>query len=186
MLSGLSLSLAAGNALLIRGPSGSGKTTLLRAIAGLWPYCQGNIGYPLDSVLFLSQKPYLPLGSLRDALSYPQAAVADADRIQADLASGTAGPPDQPAGRRGRLEPHPVAGRATTPGVWPPAVGRTKVAFLDEATSAMDEGLEDALYRLVRSQLPETVLVSVGHRSTLLVHHSHQLQLEGEGRWLLQ
>ena len=48
---------------------------------------------------------------------------------------------------------------------------------------AMDEGLEDALYRLVRSQLPDTMLISVGHRSTLLAHHSDQLQLSGDGRW---
>lgn len=186
LLSGLSLSLAAGNALLIRGPSGSGKTTLLRAIAGLWPYCQGNIGYPLDSVLFLSQKPYLPLGSLRDALSYPQAAVADADRIQRTLQAVQLGH------LTSRLDEEADWSRILSLGEQQRlAFGRLllaapKVAFLDEATSAMDEGLEDALYRLVRSQLPETVLVSVGHRSTLLVHHSHQLQLEGEGRWLLQ
>src|SRR5690606_37163151 len=72
LITDLNLEVLAGQPLLIRGPSGSGKTTLLRAIAGLWPYCKGDIIRPEHDVLFLSQKPYLPLGSLRDALYYPR------------------------------------------------------------------------------------------------------------------
>ena len=185
LLSKLDLTLQTGDALLIRGPSGSGKTTLLRAIAGLWPYCEGQVAYPHQQALFLSQKPYLPLGSLRDALSYPQAAVVDNDRIshvlQAIQLGHLASRLDEVAdwsrilslGEQQRL----AFGRLL--------LAAPKVAFLDEATSAMDEGLEDALYRLVRSQLPDTVLVSVGHRSTLLAHHTAQLQLLGDGGWQL-
>ena len=186
LLHELTLSLAAGDALLIRGPSGSGKTTLLRAIAGLWPYCSGQISYPADSVLFLSQKPYLPLGSLRDALSYPQAAIADNDRIGSVLQAVQLGQ------LASRLDEVADWSRILSLGEQQRlAFGRLllaapKVAFLDEGTSAMDEGLEDALYRLVRSQLPGTVLVSVGHRSTLLGHHNRQLALQSEGRWQLQ
>ncbi|HEY9280440.1 MAG TPA: ABC transporter ATP-binding protein/permease, partial [Eoetvoesiella sp.] len=73
LIKDLTLEVLAGAPLLIRGPSGSGKTTLLRAIAGLWPYCEGDIIRPEHGALFLSQKPYLPLGSLRDALYYPNA-----------------------------------------------------------------------------------------------------------------
>ncbi len=181
----LQLSLHSGDALLIRGPSGSGKTTLLRAIAGLWPHCDGQIAYPQQAALFLSQRPYLPLGSLRDALSYPQAAIADSTRISSVLQAVQLGQ------LASRLDEVADWSRILSLGEQQRlAFGRLllaapKVAFLDEATSAMDEGLEDALYRLVRSQLPDTVLVSVGHRSTLQAHHSHQLQLHGEGRWQL-
>src|SRR5690606_9894930 len=72
LLKDLNLVVPPGEPLLIRGPSGSGKTTLLRAIAGLWPYCDGTIIRPEHDTLFLSQKPYLPLGTLREALHYPQ------------------------------------------------------------------------------------------------------------------
>lgn len=183
LISQLSLSLQNGEALLIRGPSGSGKTTLLRAISGLWPYCDGSMAYPLQAALFLSQRPYLPLGSLRDALSYPQAAMGDDVRIGTVLQSVQLGQ------LASRLDEVADWSRILSLGEQQRlAFGRLllaapRIAFLDEATSAMDEGLEDALYRLVRQQLPDTVLVSVGHRSTLLAHHSCQLQLAGGGRW---
>lgn len=184
LLDKLDLSLDPGQALLIRGPSGSGKTTLLRAIAGLWPYSEGQIRHPQDSeLLFLSQRPYLPLGSLLATLSYPQTALQDSARVTSVLQTVQLGH------LAGRLDEVADWSRILSLGEQQRlAFGRLllaapKVAFLDEATSAMDEGLEDALYRLVRSQLPDTVLVSVGHRSSLLVHHTTQLQLLGDGRW---
>ncbi|WP_174875898.1 ABC transporter ATP-binding protein/permease [Vogesella oryzae] len=187
LLSKLDLTLEGGQALLIRGPSGSGKTTLLRAIAGLWPYCDGQMQHPWpDQLLFLSQRPYLPLGTLRDALYYPNQASHDdsgavaalqavhlghlADKLDVDTDwSHTLSLGEQQRLAFGRL-------LLTAP----------RVAFLDEATSAMDEGLEDALYRLLRERLPHTTLISVGHRSTLLAHHDQQLLLEGGGNWQLQ
>ncbi|MDN0076787.1 ABC transporter ATP-binding protein/permease [Crenobacter sp. SG2303] len=184
LLEDVSLSIDARAPLLIRGRSGAGKTTLLRAIAGLWPYCDGQIVRPANDVLFLSQKPYLPLGTLRDALYYPATPdLQDDERAQQSLIDVQLGhlihQLDDPAdwgrilslGEQQRLAfgrlllAHPVA------------------AFLDEATSAMDEGMEDAMYRLVRERLTDTILVSVGHRSTLLAHHPRQLELSGEGRW---
>jgi len=186
LLDKLDLTLGAGQALLIRGPSGSGKTTLLRAIAGLWPYSEGQIRHPQDSeLLFLSQRPYLPLGSLLATLSYPQAALQDSTRVSSVLQTVQLGH------LASRLDEVADWSRILSLGEQQRlAFGRLllaapKVAFLDEATSAMDEGLEDALYRLVRSQLPDTVLVSVGHRSTLLAHHTAQLQLLGDGGWQL-
>jgi putative ATP-binding cassette transporter len=190
LISELNLALSPGNSLLIRGPSGSGKTTLLRAIAGLWPYCQGDIVRPGDGLLFLSQKPYLPLGSLRDAMLYPQYgrnAVPD-ERVSAVLhlvqLGHLAKRLDDVAdwsrilslGEQQRL----AFGRLL--------LARPTIAFLDEATSAMDEGLEDAMYRLARQELPDTVIVSVGHRSTLFAHHARQLVLagDGQGHWELK
>ena len=85
----LTLEMQPGVPLLIRGPSGSGKTTLLRAIAGLWPYCEGTIIRPEHGALFLSQKPYIPLGSLRDALYYPSQAPAAKQRAKRRRPFGT-------------------------------------------------------------------------------------------------
>jgi len=187
LLSGLNLQLGAGEALLIRGPSGSGKTTLLRAIAGLWPHCDGQMQHPdASQLLFLSQRPYLPLGTLRDALYYPNPAGSDdagaIAALQAVQLGHLAAKLDVEAdwshtlslGEQQRL----AFGRLL--------LAAPRVAFLDEATSAMDEGLEDALYRLLRQRLPHTTLVSVGHRSSLLVHHDQQLQLQAGGQWQLQ
>lgn len=189
LIKDLDLLLNAGDSLLIRGPSGSGKTTLLRAVAGLWPYCDGVITRPENSTLFLSQKPYLPLGSLRQALLYPQqpdAGINDAQVKQAlqDVQLGHLGARlDETAdwsrilslGEQQRL----AFGRLL--------LAKPSVAFLDEATSAMDEGLEDAMYRLARRTLPQAIIVSVGHRSTLFSHHEKQLALagNGEGAWSL-
>ncbi|HEU0229174.1 MAG TPA: ABC transporter ATP-binding protein/permease [Burkholderiaceae bacterium] len=249
LLERLTLEARANTPLLIRGPSGAGKTTLLRAVAGLWPYCSGDIIRPEHSALFLSQKPYLPLGSLRDALYYPNqvlhdgmATPASEGNLEQDLAR--AGFTRKTLDRQSHALPEvsfrtadalssPTATNALVPINDPPPVdtqgkaaeiltrihlghltdrldevadwgrilslgeqqrlafGRLLLAaplaaFLDEATSAMDEGLEDAMYRLVRELLPNTILVSVGHRSTLVPHHVRQLILQGEGRWVLQ
>ncbi|TIC87229.1 ABC transporter ATP-binding protein/permease [Crenobacter intestini] len=182
LLQDASFTVEPGAPLLIRGRSGSGKTTLLRAIAGLWPYCEGRIRRPDGERLFLSQKPYLPLGTLREALCYPHPAIDDARAAQvlADVQLGH------------------LSGRLDEAGDWSRilslgeqqrlAFGRLllaapRAAFLDEATSAMDEALEHAMYTLVRERLPELVLVSVGHRSTLERHHPQKLELTGEGRW---
>ena len=181
----LNLQLDANTALLIRGRSGVGKTTLLRALAGLWPHVDGSVSQPVaPDTLFLPQKPYLPLGSLRGALYYPSAAQwgdnAAAVLQQCQLGHLSARL-DETAdwgsilslGEQQRL----AIGRAL--------LGRPQVLFLDEASSAMDEGLEHAMYRLLREALPDSILVSVGHRSSLLQFHTQELTLLGEGKWRL-
>jgi vitamin B12/bleomycin/antimicrobial peptide transport system ATP-binding/permease protein len=181
----LSFALSNASSLLIRGKSGVGKTTLLRAVAGLWPYVDGKITRPIGNAsLFLPQKPYLPLGSLRQALYYP--AVVPVDDRAADVLRQC---------HLGHLQAHldEEADWARTLSLGEQqrlAVGRVllnrpQVVFLDEASSAMDEGLEYAMYQLLRQSLPETILVSVGHRSSLLDFHSQELELLGEGQWRL-
>jgi len=182
LIRALNLELPPGQALLIRGPSGSGKTTLLRTIAGLWPYSEGKIVRPECGVLFLSQRPYLPLGGLREALHYPARPADDGEALAVLHNIGLGHLAE-------RLDETADWNRILSLGEQQQlAFGRlllTKpvAAFLDEATSAMDEALEEAMYRLVRTRLPDTLFISVGHRSTLLAHHDRQLILKGAGDW---
>lgn len=181
----LNLDLDANAALLIRGRSGIGKTTLLRAVAGLWPYVDGKVTRPVESnALFLPQKPYLPLDTLRGALYYP--ATAQGGEHAADVLQKC---------NLGHLVPHLdetvdwssilSLGEQQRLAIGRALLARPQVVFLDEASSAMDEGLEHAMYKLLREALPESILVTVGHRSSLLEFHTQELTLLGEGRWRL-
>lgn len=187
LLKDLNMEVPSAQAVLVRGPSGAGKTTLLRTIAGIWPYGSGEIIRPDTGSLFLAQKPYLPLGTLREALHYPQpvdGSPAGEDEAVLDLV--------QLGHLRDRLDVEDDWSRILSLGEQQRLafgrllIARPDAAFLDEATSAMDEGLEDAMYRLLRTQLPQTRIVSVGHRSTLRRHHETELVLTGEdGGWQL-
>ena len=181
----LDLHLTAGDSLFVTGRSGSGKTTLLRSLADLWPYADGTVRRPLgDDALFLSQQPYVPLGDLRTALAYPGPA-ADIDDARAAAVLRQVQLPhlvdrlDEETDWTRRLSP----GEQQRLGFARVLLVRPRVAFLDEATSALDEGMEHTLYTLLREELPDTVIVSVGHRSTLNRFHAERLELLGEGRW---
>jgi len=185
LVENLNLTLAPAASLLIRGRSGVGKTTLLRAISGLWPYVDGEVVRPdAQHALFLPQKPYLPLGTLRTALHYPHSVPTDEGAAEVlrkcQLAHLVARLDDEAdwthilsLGEQQRL----AIGRVL--------LSRPQVVFLDEASSAMDEGLEHAMYQLVRQSLPQVILVSVGHRSSLSAFHAQELDLLGEGKWHL-
>lgn len=187
LIDDLDLTLTAGDRLIIKGVSGSGKTTLLRSIAGLWPFAEGTVTRPLgDNALFLSQQPYVPLGNLRTALAYPNekvGATLDDDRANGVLRQVLLGHLvdhlDDDVDWSRTLSP----GEQQRLGFARILISRPDVVFLDEATSAVDEGMEHALYELVRAELPEAILVSVGHRSNLDVLHDTELRLLGEGRW---
>ena len=185
LLQDLNFSLGAGESLLVKGASGSGKTTLLRTLAGLWPYAAGVVARPVGThALFLSQKPYLPLGSLRTAVTYP-AEQADDALVQTALRKVQLGH------LLGRLDEEADWSRILSLGEQQRLafarvlINQPHIAFLDEATSATDEGLEHALYELLRHELPQCTLISVGHRSTLNGFHQRKLELQGEGRWAL-
>lgn len=179
----LELRLERGDGLLVTGPSGSGKTALLRSLADLWPFAEGTVRRPLgDATLFLSQQPYLPLGTLRTALAYPATGVDDA-QAQAVLRQvqlpQLADRLDDDVEWSQRLSP----GEQQRLGFAAVLLARPRLVLLDESTSAVDEGLEQTLYTLLRDALPDAVVVSVGHRSSLVRFHGKQLSLRGDGGW---
>ena len=184
LIKDLNLTLTQGNSLLIQGQSGVGKTTLLRTIAGLWSYAEGKIFCPQHNTLFLSQRPYLPQGNLLTALYYPDTTenvdLAKITRVLEQV---------QLAHLQDRLEQEQDWSRILSIGEQQRLafarllLHKPKVAFLDEASASLDEGMEHAMYRLIREELPNTTIISVGHRSTLVPLHQQQLELHTDGSW---
>jgi putative ATP-binding cassette transporter len=184
----IDMRLEIGDTLMITGPSGSGKTTLLRSLAELWPFCSGTLTRPCgpNETMFLSQMPYVPLGNLRAVISYPSEEGEIDDRTLQHTLQKVALPH-----LVNRLDEVLDWAKVLSPGEQQRIafarvlLTKPKAVFLDEATSALDEGLEYTCYQLVRSELPDTILVSVSHRSTVGQHHTHELELLGDGEWRL-
>ena len=183
LIENLNLTLPKGSTLLIQGNSGVGKTTLLRTVAGLWAYSEGDVYCPTHQ-LFLSQKPYLPQGSLLTALAYPnEEKVFNRDEMIEVLKQVSLGH------LQDRLDQEQDWTRILSLGEQQRLafarllLHKPNVAFLDEATASMDEGLEDNMYRLLKERLPNTTVISVGHRSTLQAFHQQQLMILGNGKW---
>ena len=183
LMEDVSFDIRPGDTTLISGPSGAGKSTLFRAIAGIWPFGRGDVRLPgAGRVLFLPQRPYLPIGTLREVVSYPtpSTGVSDAALVQALEAVGL---PEL----TGRLDERAHWALALSPGEQQRiAFARALVQqpdwlFLDEATSAVDEETEASLYSLLRDRLPGTTVVSVGHRSTLRAFHARRLVVTPNG-----
>jgi vitamin B12/bleomycin/antimicrobial peptide transport system ATP-binding/permease protein len=134
--------------------------------------------------LFCAQQPYLPLGTLRAALAYPAAAESLSDEEALDTLRAV-----QLGYVADRLDVEADWSRTLSPGEQQRLafgrilLARPSLAFLDETTSALDEGMEHAIYELVRERLPECTIVSVGHGSTLDNLHTNELTLIGNGRW---
>lgn len=179
LLKNISFVLEPGQNVLVKGPSGCGKSTLLRAISGIWPYVEGKINLPDNKeLMFIPQKPYLPLGSLREALLYPGnkplsdaeikelmelcqiGYLADQLEVVADWSHVLS------VGEQQRLAF--VRAHIQKP-LW---------LFLDEATSALDEDTEAKMYELLGEGMTATTVVSVGHRSTLNRFHQRVLKLD--------
>lgn len=185
----LSVDLAAGQGLLVMGPSGCGKSSLLRAIAGLWTQGEGVIAAPsTDQIMFLPQRPYMPLGSLRHQLLYPYRTglIPDASLHPLLETVNLADLPDHVGGWEIELDWADVLslGEQQRLAFARLLLTHPRYAMLDEATSALDAVNETHLYQHLRRQ--GTTVISVGHRRSLDCFHDWLLQFDGEGRWELQ
>jgi len=164
---------------LVKGPSGSGKSTLFRALAGIWPFGTGSVRIPVGATLmFLPQRPYFPIGSLKDAVAYPSepADIDDAAVRSAVAAVGLAALADhldEEAHWNARLS----LGEQQRLGLARAIIAAPDYLFLDEATASLDDASEAKLYKLLAEKLPSTTIVSVGHRATLEAFHDRELTL---------
>ena len=184
----LDLRLEAGDALLISGPSGIGKTVLLQSLAGLWPFVSGSVRLPSSrqDAMFVPQLPYIPLGDLRAVVSYPhEEGVVDDREIQRALVKVAL---SQLAIRLNDVKDWAKVlsvGEQQRIAFARVLLAKPRAVFLDESTSAMDEGLELMLYELIHTEFPGAILVSVSHRSTVEQFHGRHLELIGDGEWRL-
>jgi vitamin B12/bleomycin/antimicrobial peptide transport system ATP-binding/permease protein len=178
LLRDVAFTVAGGEALLIAGPTGTGKSTLVRAIAGIWPYGRGQIRLPQGTCLFLPQRPYLPLGTLRHAVLYPREDLAVPEAEIAGVLRQVGLPElvdelDSTQNWSHRLS----LGEQQRLAFARVLLIRPAVVFLDEASSALDEASEAVLYRLLRTAEWRPTIVSIGHRSTLRAFHDEVLDL---------
>jgi len=181
LLGATSLRLKRGESVLVTGPSGAGKSTLFRALAGIWPYWNGKVALPKGAkLLFLPQKAYLPIGSLKQAVAYPLSAaeVGDAAAREALEAAGLA----HLAGDLAREENWAQllsGGEQQRLAIVRALLNRPDWLFMDEPTASLPDDAQAALYRLLQERLPGTTLVSIGHREGLAAFHTRRLAWQG-------
>lgn len=180
IVSEVNLQLSAEEPVLLTGPSGSGKSTLFRVVSGIWPFGQGVIEVPAGArVMLLPQKPYIPIGTLRAALAYPAAPDSVDDAAMRSVLEA--------------VQLKPLIDELDVDEFWSQrlsggeqqrlAIARALLVkpdwlFLDEATTALDEPLEAKIYQVLAERLPQTAIVSIGHRSTLTQFHKRRLEMQ--------
>ena len=174
------LTVRAGERVMITGPSGSGKSTLFRGLAGIWPYGRGQVHLPREArMLFLPQRPYIPIGSLRDALNYPAPPGSSSDEqirkalLQCRLES-FAGRLDEEQNWSLQMSP----GEQQRLAIARALLYRPDWLFLDEATASLNEALETELYEVLLAQLPHAAIVSIAHRPNVAKHHARRYVLQ--------
>ena len=187
LLHDLNFKLNHGQKLIVTGASGSGKSTLIRALANIWPFGEGSIGLSeKEIVLFLPQKPYLPIGNLRDVILYPYGDEKISDE-EVKKALTLAGLPQLcDSLKEVKLWSHILSlGEQQRLAFARIFLQKPNWVFMDEATASLDETAEGILYETLIKELPETAIASVGHRSSLLAFHDRQLNIVGNGKWEL-
>jgi putative ATP-binding cassette transporter len=181
LLNNASLTLPPGEPVVLSGPSGAGKSTLFRAIAGIWPFGTGTITRPAGSALFLPQRPYFPLGSLKRTLAYPAAesSIDDATIIDALAAVGL-------EALTPRLHETENWNQILSGGEQQRlAIARALIAkpdwlFLDEATAALDTTLATRIHNTIRQKLPTTTIIAISHHQAEIPTARHLTLTPGE------
>ena len=186
LVSGINARIEPGERVLIKGPSGSGKSTLFRAIAGIWPFGTGQVRQPSEfHSLFLPQRPYFPIGTLRQAVSYPAAAETfnDAQLRDALAAAGLAHFADRLDEQQNWTQ-QLSGGEQQRVAIARALLQKPAWLFLDEATSAMDEPSQEHVYELLTERLNDATIISIAHRAALTDFHGKlwELKPEGDGR----
>ena len=179
------LEIAPAERVLVTGPSGSGKTSLFRALGGVWPFGAGTVRIPHDAkLLILPQRPYLPLGTLRGALAYPgpQDSFTPAKIDDVLRATGLGGALHDSLDETAYWADRLSVGEQQRLSIARALLQNPDWLFLDEATAALDEPTEAMLYRLLLERLPDAAIVSIGHRSSLVMFHERFLALRPDGK----
>ncbi len=178
-----SLAVRPGDRVLINGPTGVGKSTLFRALAGIWPFGKGQIQVPEQArLLFLPQRPYLPIASLREAVAYPAPSASFDDAAMRDVLEATG--LGSFARRLDEVENWSMqlsGGEQQRLAIARALLQRPDWLFLDEATAALDEAAERDLYALLRRRLPNAAIVSIAHRPGVAAFHQTRVALAPSG-----
>ncbi len=173
------LVLPAGDRVLVTGPSGAGKSTLFRAIAGIWPFGSGRVAVPSDArIMLLPQRPYFPVATLADAITYPARAGTFDDAKLADALTAV-GLPHLVArlGEEAHWNRMLSLGEQQRLAAARALLHVPDYLLLDEATASLDEAAEAQLYRVLQDRLKGTAIVSIGHRSTLTAFHRRRVDV---------
>ena len=178
LLNNLNINLENGDALLIQGASGTGKTSLLKAIAGIYPFeTVGIAEHPCMGSLFLPQRPYMPQGTLREAICYPNINPSHAE-LEQTMKDCALGKYIHALNVKNDWQAILSPGELQRVAFIRILLTKPDVVFLDETTSALDETTEHLLYQTIKERLPEMIILSVGHRSTLQQFHNKQVKLD--------
>jgi putative ATP-binding cassette transporter len=181
------VSIRAGDTVLVQGPSGSGKSTLFRALAGIWPWSQGQVRHPADhpeSTLFLPQRPYFPHGTLRDALAYPEAATRYTDdELKAALHNALLPQLTEQLDDEDAWGSKLSGGEQQRLAIARVLLKQPRWLFVDEGTSALDAQAEQLIYQRLQAMVlaKEGALVSIAHRPQVAAFHSTTIQVKAVG-----
>jgi len=189
LLSGIDANIERGERVLIKGPSGSGKSTLFRAIAGIWPFGKGEVRLPREFYsLFLPQRPYFPIGTLRQVIAYPSSSQTFSDaQLRDALARTGLDHLTERLDEQQNWTQQLSGGEQQRVAIARALLQKPAWLFLDEATSALDEPSQADVYELLTERLKDATIVSIAHRSALADFHGKMLELKpgGDGKMRL-